>query len=66
MPSFKCCKDCKDRRIEPTNCHTDCPKYLEAKAFVDERNAKRREGMRMVNEFSGLRANRKNMIHSQI
>ena len=25
---MKCCLDCKDRRIEPVNCHMECERYL--------------------------------------
>ncbi len=28
---MKCCLGCKDRRIEPVNCHMDCEKYLQEK-----------------------------------
>ncbi len=24
------CKGCKDRRISPVNCHTECERYLES------------------------------------
>jgi len=29
--TYKECKDCADRKIEPVNCHSYCEKYLEAK-----------------------------------
>jgi hypothetical protein len=30
------CKDCKDRSIEPVNCHTNCEAYLKYKKENDE------------------------------
>lgn len=32
-----CCKDCKDRSIEPVNCHSYCVKYTKAKADAEAR-----------------------------
>lgn len=35
---ISCCKDCKDRVVEP-NCHMTCEKYLQAKAAADQETA---------------------------
>lgn len=34
------CYKCKDRYIEPVNCHSVCEKYLEYRAKHDEENNK--------------------------
>ena len=42
---FVTCKDCKDRRIEPTNCHTTCQGYLfRQKKAEEERQKRQKEG----------------------
>ena len=37
------CRNCKDRTIEPINCHMICEKYLEFRKICDEEHETRIE-----------------------
>lgn len=44
---FVSCQGCKDRRIEPTNCHTTCQGYL----FRQKKNEEERQRRRADSQY---------------